>query len=189
MAAIAAATEKFGKLFPFPASKVTQQLALEATRRAETQHEPAISELTPQQLDKLVRDGITIITNLDGTHILKIHILIALTDEQLEAINKAVNDYIDDYEGLLERIIEALAGKDDFKCLAGSCEGKAQLPAAAQQIAETGIEEVVINSLEKYTLYEEQTASQKTQPQQRVLFGEDHVATVGKIEGSMSSGK
>ena len=116
--------------------------------------EPNLSELTKIQFDKLVRNGITITSNPDSTKTVDVHILIDFTEEQRKAIDKAVNDYIDDYEGLVERIKELLTRTDDFTCKIGSCSGKAQLPSAASTTAEVELEEVVIGRLDKYTLPE-----------------------------------
>ncbi|MBS3121770.1 HEAT repeat domain-containing protein, partial [Candidatus Woesearchaeota archaeon] len=102
--------------------------------------EPTLTQLTPEQLDTLVRDGITVTENTDGKKTLSVHIKIAFTDEQMKAIDKAVNDYINDYEGLVERIIEIVGirlglKEDDFKCEVGSCVGVAVLPEAAPETA------------------------------------------------------
>ncbi|MBI4453193.1 HEAT repeat domain-containing protein, partial [Candidatus Woesearchaeota archaeon] len=100
-----------------------------------TQAEPTLTQLTPSQLDTLVRDGITVTQNPDGTTTLSVHIKIALTDEQMKAIDKAVNSYIDDYESLVYKIKKIITGKGKFKCKVGSCVGDAVLPEAAPETA------------------------------------------------------
>ncbi|MFH1440070.1 MAG: hypothetical protein ABIG89_05870, partial [Candidatus Woesearchaeota archaeon] len=60
---------------------------------------------------------------------LSVHIKIDFTDEEITAIDKAVNDYIDDYESLVERIKEILRLKQqDFRCEIGSCIDETDVP-------------------------------------------------------------
>ncbi|MFH1440079.1 MAG: hypothetical protein ABIG89_05915, partial [Candidatus Woesearchaeota archaeon] len=72
---------------------------------------------------------------------LSVHIKIDFTDEEITAIDKAVNDYIDDYESLVERIKEILRLKQqDFKCEIGSCIDETDVP---EGVVEGELEEKV----------------------------------------------
>ncbi|MFH1439317.1 MAG: HEAT repeat domain-containing protein, partial [Candidatus Woesearchaeota archaeon] len=111
--------------------------------------EPKLDELSPEEIEQMVRRGIVTTTGIDGKINLFVHIEIDLTADQRKAIEKAVNEYIDDYESLIHRIIEVIIG-DDFKCEQGSCIAKIVIPNnvhGTDAKIETNLEEAVADVL------------------------------------------